>query len=284
MDAEKMMPESGRPEPGPSATATPESGTAGKTARENLGPGSSIFSGGHTGEIRMGRAKTAGSADGARPADGAAPAKARPETGRTATRTSGERVAQRRRTRSAERPPRAAELGFPAVLEHELVAVTVTASRTPVTVHRWADGRVRPDPMLPLHAVVWARAGRVTLAGADDLVHRLTLLAEDEYGEHRIGEHWPLGEPAGRARRVAAATLRDLGDVLTFPVWLARTSHISARRNLITKRFLRELVAVSPDTVVQHNQTFGTPPDRPGQVRPYDHRGLVGHEGYPKEL
>jgi hypothetical protein len=203
---------------------------------------------------------------------------------RRTPRSAADRPAQRRRTQLAERPPRAAELGFPAVLEHELVAIGIADSATPVTVTRWFDGGPQTAHMRPLHAVVWARAGRVTLVGADDVSHRLTLLAEDEYGQHRIGEHWPLGESESRTKRVAAATLRDLGDVLTFPVWLVHSANTSGERNVITKKFLRRLAAVSPDTVIHHNQTFGTPPARPGQLRPYDHRGLVGQEGYPKEL
>jgi hypothetical protein len=290
MDAEKMTPRKAAPvneASGKSASgkATPESATP---EGEASGDGTleSV-----TSENEMSENATSEKAMSARAASAASAgpqtarlATAGSGTGRTTARSSGARPAQRRRTRLADRPPRAGALGFPAVLDHELVAVKVTASATPITVFRWVDGRAEPYPMLPLHAVVWARAGRVTLLGADDLAHRLTLLAEEEHGEHRIGEHWPLGEPEGRARRVATATLRDLGDVLTFPVWLTRTSNVSARRNLITKRFLRELAAVSPDTVIQHNQTFGTPPGRPGQLRPYDHRGLVGQEGYPKEL
>ncbi|HEV2638434.1 MAG TPA: hypothetical protein VGX23_25030 [Actinocrinis sp.] len=199
-------------------------------------------------------------------------------------RSAEERPAHRRRTQLAERRPRATDLGFPAVLEHEVVGIEIGAAPRPIIVHRWVDGRPRAFPMRPLHAVVWARAGRVTLIGDDDVTHRLTLLAPDEHGAHRIGEHWPLNEPENRAKRVAAATLRDVGEVLIFPVWLARTAHLSAERNAMTKRFLRDLAAASPDTVIQHNQTFGTPAPTPGQVPPFEHRGLLGHEGYPKEM
>jgi hypothetical protein len=184
-------------------------------------------------------------------------------------------------------PPKAVDLGFPAVLDHRLVAVGLTASTastTPVTIYGWADGGPETTTLLPLHAQVWARAGRVTLVGPDGLTHRLTLLAEDEYGNRLVGEHWPLGESDSRTKRVASAALHDLGDVLTFPAWLARTAHTSGERNAVTGEFLRKLTAASPDTVIQRNQTFGTPQATPGQLRPYDHRGLVGHEGYPGEL
>ena len=181
-------------------------------------------------------------------------------------------------------PPRAVDLGFPAVLDHRLVALGVSSSTTPVTIYGWADGQPEAVPMMPLDVQVWARAGRITLIGSDGRSHRLTLLAAVEYMSHRIGERWPLGESGAWTKQVALATLHDVGHALTFPVWMARTAHISGARNAATNEFIRKLAAASPGTVVQRNQTFGTPQTKPGHLRPYDHRGLVGHEGYPGEL
>jgi hypothetical protein len=96
------------------------------------------------------------------------------------------------RTQVADRPPRAADLGFPAVLDHELVSVALADPAAPVTIFRWAGDSPRAVALIPLDAQVWARAGRVTLIGSDGAAHRLTLLAADEYTDHRIGEHWPL--------------------------------------------------------------------------------------------
>jgi hypothetical protein len=183
-----------------------------------------------------------------------------------------------------DKPPEAAELGYPAVLEHRLVAIGVSASTTPVTIYGWADGQSDVTPMMPLDVQVWARAGRITMLDSHGKTHRLTILAKEEYAGHRIGERWPLGESANRAKQMAMATAHDLGHALTFPVWLAHTTHISGARNAATGEFLRKLVAASPGTIVQRNQTFGTPPTKPDHLRPYDRRGLVGHEGYPGEL
>ena len=181
-------------------------------------------------------------------------------------------------------PPLAVDLGFPAVLDHRLVAVGVSPSTTPVTIYGWADGRSDVMPMMPLDVQVWARAGRITMVDSHGQTYRLTMLSKEESAGHRIGEHWPLGESANRAKQVAKATAHDVGHALTFPVWLAHTTHLSGARNAAAGEFLRKLAVASPGTVVQRNQTFGTPPTKPNHLRPYDRRGLVGHEGYPGEL
>jgi hypothetical protein len=181
-------------------------------------------------------------------------------------------------------PPEAAELGYPAVHNHRLIAVGVSSSATPVTIYGWADGQSDVTPMMPLDVQVWARAGRVTMLDSNGQTYRLTLLSKEEAVGHRIGEHWPLGEPSNRAKQMAKATAHDVGHALTFPVWLARTTHLSGARNAAAGEFLRKLAVASPSTVVQRNQTFGTPPTKPNHLRPYDRRGLVGHEGYPGEL
>jgi hypothetical protein len=184
----------------------------------------------------------------------------------------------------ADQPPEAAELGYPAVHNHRLIAVGVSSSSTPVTIYGWADGQSDVTPMMPLDVQVWARAGRVTMLDSHGQTYRLTLLSKEEAAGHRIGERWPLGESENRAKQVAKATAHDVGHALTFPVWLARTTHLSGARNAAAGEFLRKLAVASPSTVVQRNQTFGTPPTKPNHLRPYDRRGLVGHEGYPGEL
>jgi len=185
---------------------------------------------------------------------------------------------------AADKPPEAAELGYPAVHNHRLIAVGVSSSATPVTIYGWADGRSDVMPMMPLDVQVWARAGRITMVDSHGQTYRLTMLSKEESAGHRIGEHWPLGESANRAKQVAKATAHDVGHALTFPVWLAHTTHLSGARNAAAGEFLRKLAVASPGTVVQRNQTFGTPPTKPNHLRPYDRRGLVGHEGYPGEL
>lgn len=212
------------------------------------------------------------------PIHSARPAQPAPAHGATG------RPAPRRRAKIDNTGPEAAELGFPAVLEHELVAVGINSSATPVTIHGWADGKAEETALSPVNAHIWARAGRVTLVDSEGRMHRLTLLSKEEYAGHRVGEHWPTGEPANRTKRVASAALHDLGDVLTFPVWLARTAHTSGARNAAMSEFVRKLAAASPATNVHRNQTFGTPTTQPDHLHPYDHRGLMGHEGYPREL
>ena len=182
------------------------------------------------------------------------------------------------------RPPAAGTLGTPAVLDHQVVAVEIGTSACPVAIHRWTGEQVGTLLLTPSQAQVWARAGRLTLVGADGVEHRLTVLAAEEAAGAALGAHWPLGEPDGRAKRIAAAAAHDVGDLLPFPAWLARTAHLSGERNQQLARLVNRIRTASPETAVYYGQTFGHLHPRPDQHHPYDHRGLVGHEGWPGEL
>ncbi len=118
---------------------------------------------------------------------------------------------------AATAPRPAAELGTPAVLDHRIVALEAGEGSSPLIVHS-VDGR---RAMMPLEAQVWARAGRLTVLADDGAELKLTVLCPQEAEGLRLGERWPAGEPEGRTRRVAAAAVHDVGDVLTFPFFLA---------------------------------------------------------------
>lgn len=181
-------------------------------------------------------------------------------------------------------PPQASDLGAPAVLDHQVVAVEVGSAAGPVAIHRWTGGQVCTQLLTPTQAQVWARAGRLTLAtsAGDELA--LTMLAPEEAPTATLGAHWPLGEPESRTMRIASAAAHDVGDLLTFPAWLARTAHRSGERNRELARMVHQIREASPSTVVYYGQTFGHMHARPDQHHPYDHKGLVGREGYPDEL
>lgn len=181
-------------------------------------------------------------------------------------------------------PPPASDLGAPAVLDHQIVAVEVGSAAGPVAIHRWTGDQVCTQLLTPTQAQVWARAGRLTLATTAGEELALTMLAPEEATTATLGAHWPLGEPESRAKRIAAAAAHDVGDVLTFPAWLARTAHRSGERNRQLDRMVHEIRAASPSTSVYYGQTFGHMHARPEQHHPYDHKGLVGREGYPDEL
>jgi hypothetical protein len=181
-------------------------------------------------------------------------------------------------------PPLARDLGVPAILLNQVVALEVGSCACPVGIHRWAGDRVRTILLTPTQAQVWARAGRLTLISAEGDEYRLTVLAAEEGASAALGAHWPLHEPAGRVRRIASAAAHDVGDLLTFPAWLARTAHISGGRNQQLARLINRLRKASPATAVHYGQTFGHLRSAPDQFHPYDHKGLVGHEGWPHEL
>lgn len=175
----------------------------------------------------------------------------------------------------------AAERGTPAVLEHRVVALEASAvPGAPLLVHT-ADGD-RDVALREAH--VWARAGRMTVFTQDGTELKFTVLGPEECAGLRLGEHWPAGEPDSLAKRMAAAAARDVGDVLTFPAWLARTTRLSGQRNAALHGLVKRLREASPGASVCYGQTFGVEHPRPEHEHPYDHRGIVGREGYPKEL
>jgi hypothetical protein len=174
----------------------------------------------------------------------------------------------------------AADIGTPAVLDHRVVALEAGSGENPLIVHT-ADG---DRTMMPLTAQVWARAGRLTVVAHDGSELKMTVLGVDEAEGLKLGARWPTGEPEGRVKRVASAAVHDVGDVLTFPAWLARTTRISGQRNAAMHALIRKLRKGSPDTKVFIGSTFGSEHHRPELEHPYDHRGIVGREGYPTEL
>jgi hypothetical protein len=176
----------------------------------------------------------------------------------------------------------AADRGTPAVLDHRVVALEASAAAksAPLLVHM-ADG---DRGLAPREAHVWARAGRMTVFLEDGTEMKFTVLGPEECADLRLGDRWPAGEPDSLAKRMAAAAARDVGDVLTFPAWLARTTRLSGQRNAALHGLVKRLREASPGTAVFYGQTFGVEHHRPEHEHPYDHRGIVGREGYPKEL
>jgi len=184
-------------------------------------------------------------------------------------------------TATAMMEPRpAAELGTPAVLDHRVVALEAGSGPSPLIVHTVDGDRA----VLPLEAQVWARAGRMTVVADDGSELKMTVLCPHEAEGLRLGEHWPIGEPEGRVRRMASAAAHDVGDVLTFPAWLARTTRLSGQRNAALHGLVCRLRKASPGTAVFYGQTIGFDHRRPEQDSSHHHRGILGREGYPPEV
>lgn len=183
-------------------------------------------------------------------------------------------------TRHDARSELAADHGTPAVLEHRVVALSVVPGDEPL---RLCTGEGE-YPLIPLQAQVWARAGRLTVVTQDGSEHKMTVLGPHEGAELRLGERWPHGEPDSKAKRAAVAAAHDVGNVVTFPAWLGRTTRRSGERNAAMHALVKRLRQASPDTRVYYGQTVGFEHATEEQDRPYDHRGIVGKEGYPRQL
>ncbi|HEX4787598.1 MAG TPA: hypothetical protein VH372_04000 [Actinospica sp.] len=191
-------------------------------------------------------------------------------------------AAQAERVQHGAEPERrlACGCGTPATLDHRVVALETRGGDRPLVVHM-ADADLA---LMPLEAQVWARAGRLTVVAHDGSELKFTVLSTDECADLYLGERWPAGESQSRTRRMAVAAARDVGDVLTFPAWLARTTRLSGQRNATLHGLVKRLREASPGTAVFYGQTFGFEHHRPEHQHPYDHRGIVGREGYPGEL
>lgn len=174
----------------------------------------------------------------------------------------------------------AADYGWPAALDHEIVALSTPGGAVPLVLHT-AEGDF---DLVPRAVQVWARAGRMTVITQDDREMKFVMLAPEEHEELELGERWPAGEPEAVGLRFAAAAARDLADIITFPVWLTRTTKSSGERNAAMHKLVRSLRKCSPQTDVFMCQTYPFEHHHPERHHPYDHRGIVGHEGYPREL
>lgn len=174
----------------------------------------------------------------------------------------------------------AADHGWPAALDHEIVALSTPGGSTPLVLHtEEADIGLNPRAVQ-----VWARAGRMTVVAEDGEEMKFVMLSPDEHEELELGERWPAHEPESAGLRFAAAAARDIADIVTFPVWLARTTKSSGERNAAMHSLVRRLRKCSPETDVFVCQTYPFEHHHPDRHHPYDHRGIVGHEGYPREL
>jgi hypothetical protein len=182
--------------------------------------------------------------------------------------------------RSGERSTLASDNGTPAVLEHRVVALQVAEGPLPLQLCT-EDGEY---PLVPLAAQVWARAGRLTVVAEDGTEHKMTVLGPDESEGLHLGDRWPPGEPDSKAKRAAVAAAHDVGNVLTFPAWLNRTTRLSGQRNAVMHGLVKRLRQASPGIAVYYGQTVGFEHATAEQHHPYDHRGIVGREGYPTEL
>jgi hypothetical protein len=155
------------------------------------------------------------------------------------------------------RVPLASNLGVPAVFEHRVAAIEVGSPVSPVAIHRWTGERLETLVVNPVRTYIWARAGRITVVCRSGAEHRFTVLAPEEYEGVDLGEPWPRHQPQGRGQRIALAAAHDVADVLTFPLWLKRTAHVSGERNKATLVLIRRIHAASPELQISRDATVG---------------------------
>ncbi|HEY3871297.1 MAG TPA: hypothetical protein VGM10_23250 [Actinocrinis sp.] len=167
------------------------------------------------------------------------------------------------------------------MFEHRVAALEVGSPVSPVAIHRWTGERLETVVVAPAAAYIWARSGRITVVCRSGAEHRFTVLAPEEYEGVDLGEPWPRHQPHSRAQRVALAAAHDVADVLTFPLWLKRTAHVSGERNRTARVLMRRIYAACPELRICQDATYGVEHDKAGQFSGYSQRGILGREGYP---
>jgi hypothetical protein len=167
-----------------------------------------------------------------------------------------------------------------AVHEHEVVAVRVVDGTDEIEITRWRDGaavaarhRVRA-----LHG--WVRAGRVTVATADDSRVELTLLGAHEATDVLLGDHWPPYERSGLVGNLTAAATHQLGAV----VRLDRCTRISGERNDAVATLIARVRQAAPGVAVGYGSPFGHDQWEARLARGSAHKGMFGRHGDLSEL
>lgn len=188
-----------------------------------------------------------------------------------------------------QRAPEARSYGFPAVMDHEIVAV-VPVSREDwnlagpgiVTVVRYHGQGLASEKLPTERLYMWARAGRLTFGDKEG--HRmvdLVLLGEQEHQGLLLGAVWPADyQRAGGVANVTHGAVNDLKNAVTFPISFPRMMKVSGSRNTVLDSLVAFCKREIPDIHVLRGWWRGSEgPDR-HQAEALPHKGLIGDHGW----
>jgi hypothetical protein len=179
--------------------------------------------------------------------------------------------------------PEARRYGFPAVLGHEVVAVSCVAredweSSEPghVCVIRWHDGGIASDRMPDRRLYVWARAGRVAFGDEKGTVD-LVLLGEHEYEGLALGVTWPKDySRTSRVTNIVHGAAEDLRNAVTFPASFPRMMRTSGERNKVLDTLVAWCKREIPGIHVLRGWLRGTEGPDNHQVPALPPKGQIG--------
>ena len=192
----------------------------------------------------------------------------------------------------ANAAPVAGDVGLPAVLGHEVVAVRLVArgdaeSDEPgrIEIVRWRGAQVyKPIPTDRLY--VWARAGRVSFGSKSGRSVDLVLLGEPEMEGLKLGDPWPktrhnpFEERHGNFANLVQGVTDDLKNVVTFPSSFPRMMKTSGERNRVLDALVgwcnREIPGIH---TMRGWWRSAEGPDKT-QVGGVLHKGLIGDHGW----
>ena len=183
--------------------------------------------------------------------------------------------------------PEARKYGFPAVLGHEVVALSCVAredwdSSEPghVCVIHWRDGGIASERMPDERLYVWARAGRVTFAAADGSAVNLTMLGEHEHDGLMLGAPWPKRHSRSRASNIVHGAVTDVKNAVTFPASFPRIIRTSGARNSMLDTLIGWCRREIPDLHILHGGLRGAERPDANQLPALPLKGLLGEPGW----
>jgi hypothetical protein len=189
--------------------------------------------------------------------------------------------------RGAGPAPEARDCGFPAVLGHEVVAVSAVArddwassEQGHLSLVRWQDGAIDSKRLPADRLYVWARAGRITFAGKDGEMVNMTLLGEREYEGLQLGAPWPRAHTRSKASNLAHGAVEDVKNVVTFPASFPRMMRTSGERNAMLSALVGWCEREIPDIHVLRGWPHGAEGPDEHQVPALPHKGLMGQHGW----
>lgn len=189
-----------------------------------------------------------------------------------------------------QKAPEARSYGFPAVVDHEVVAVVPVAREDwnlagpgIVSVVRYHDQGISSEKLPTERLYMWARAGRVTFGDkAGTRMVDVVLLGDQECRGLVLGASWPQDHQAeaGGMTKVTHGAVKDLKNAVTFPVSFPRMMKISGERNTVLDALVGFCKREIPDIHVLRGWWRGTEGPDKHQADALPHRGMIGHDGW----
>lgn len=183
--------------------------------------------------------------------------------------------------------PEVRRYGFPAVLGHEVVAVSCVAREDGnsaeaghICVIKWRHDAITSERVPSGRLHVWARAGRISFVAKTGEAVNVTLLGEHEYEGLQLGTPWPATHRDSKVANVATGAAHDLKNTITFASAFPRMMRTSAERNAVADSVVGWCQREMPDIHVLRGWPRSADGPVGDQIPALSHKGLLGGHGW----